>query len=102
MKLVSKIFDALSHPIRRQILQDLKVNELTAGEMVQRYGISGPSMSRHFTILSNAGLIQERREGNRIFYSLVPEPLIDTLGSFLSSVCPTQIQYRQKRKKEKT
>jgi DNA-binding transcriptional ArsR family regulator len=94
-----RIFQALSDPTRRQILQELKDGELTAGEIVARFTLSAPAISRHLSILETAELVSERREGNRIFYTLEPEPLASTLGDFLSAVCPTQIAHRSRRRK---
>lgn len=93
------VFRALADPTRRQILQDLKEGELSAGEIGSRFPISGPSISRHLAILKGAGLISERREANRILYSLVEERLALCVGEFLSSVCPEQIVLRKRRDK---
>jgi DNA-binding transcriptional ArsR family regulator len=94
------VFKALADPTRRQILQDLQSGELTAGEIASRFTISAPSVSRHLGVLRNAGLINERRDANRIFYSLVEERLALCVGQFLSVVCPEQIVLRQRRKKK--
>src|SRR3984957_10071325 len=94
------VFKALADPTRRQILQDLQSGELTAGEIASRFTISAPSVSRHLGVLRNAGLINERRDANRIFYSLVEERLALCVGQFLSVVCPEQIVLRQWRKKK--
>jgi DNA-binding transcriptional ArsR family regulator len=96
------VFRALADPTRRQILQDLREGELTAGEIAARFTISGPSISRHLAILRGAGLIVERREANRIYYSLVEERLAASVGSFLSTVCPEQIVLRRNRRKART
>jgi len=95
----SGVFRALADPTRRQILQDLRAGELAAGEIVARFKISGPSISRHLTVLKAAGLVTERREANRIYYSLVAERLAVSVGNFLSVVCPEQVVLRHKREK---
>ncbi|HMF02288.1 MAG TPA: metalloregulator ArsR/SmtB family transcription factor [Terriglobia bacterium] len=95
MKYVSAIFRALADPTRRQILQELKNGELAAGEIANRFTISGPSISRHLTILKHAELITERRDGNYILYQLQPDRLANAVGDFLSTVCPTQILQRR-------
>jgi DNA-binding transcriptional ArsR family regulator len=82
------VFRALADPTRRQILTDLRDGELTAGEIAARFSISGPSVSRHLGVLKGAGLVAERREANRIYYSLVADRLAVSVGSFLSAVCP--------------
>ena len=94
------VFRALADPTRRQILQDLQKGELTAGEIAARFTISAPSVSRHLGVLKNAGLIAERRDANRIYYSLVEERLALCVGQFLSVVCPEQIVLRQRRKRK--
>lgn len=100
MKSVSKVFRALADPTRRQILQELKRGELPAGQIVAAFTISGPSISRHLSILKNADLITERRVGNRILYRLEPEQIAHTVGDFLSAVCPTQIVRRRRLKRK--
>ena len=100
MKAASRTFRALADPTRRQILQDLKAGELTAGEITARFAISGPSISRHLSILKAADLVSERRAGNRIFYRLESDRIASALGDFLSSVCPTQIAHRRRATKE--
>ena len=82
MKSISNAFRALADPTRRQILQELKQGELSAGEITACFTISGPSISRHLSVLKNADLVSERREGNRILYRLEPEQIAHTLGDF--------------------
>lgn len=91
------VFRALADPTRRQILSDLRGGELSAGEITARFPISGPSISRHLSILRAAGLVTERRDANRILYSLVPEQLAVCVGNFLSAVCPEQFILRHRR-----
>jgi len=96
---VSDVFEALAHPTRRQILQDLKAGELAAGEIASRFNASGPTISRHLSVLRGAGLVTERRDANRILYSLVGDRLALSVGDFLSTVCPEQIVLREVRKR---
>lgn len=93
------VFTALAHPTRRQILQDLKDGELAAGEIAARFSSSGPTISRHLGVLRQAGLVTERRDANRILYSLVTDRLALSVGDFLSTVCPEQIVLREVRKR---
>lgn len=88
------IFKALADPTRRQILQDLKHGELAAGEIAAKFPIPGPFISRHLSVLRGAGLVTERRDSNRILYSLVEDRLALSVGQFLSTVCPEQIVLR--------
>src|SRR3954452_10306803 len=91
-------FRALADSTRRQILEELRVGELSAGEIAGRFPISGPSISRHLGVLKAAGLIRERREANRILYSLVEERLALNVGRFLSAVCPEEAISRRHRR----
>jgi len=101
MKPASRTFRALADPTRRQILQDLKGGELAAGEIARRFSISGPSISRHLSILKSAELVSERRMGNRILYRLEADRIASALGDFLSTVCPTQVLFRRRAEKER-
>jgi DNA-binding transcriptional ArsR family regulator len=96
------VFRALADPTRRQILQDLRGGELSAGDIAARFPIKGPSVSRHLSILKGAGLISERREANRILYSLAGDRLAVCVGGFLSAVCPEQVVLRHRREKRPT
>ncbi len=91
MKDTARAFRALADPTRRKILHILLEKEHTAGEIVSRFSVSGPSISRHLSILKAADLVSERREGNRIFYSLEPESIASCLGNFLNTVCPIRL-----------
>ncbi len=95
------VFRALADPTRRQILQDLRAGERSAGEIASRFTISGPSISRHLSILKAAGLVTERRSANRILYTLVEDRLANCVGGFLSAVCPEQIVLRRRSKTDK-
>lgn len=92
------VFRALADSTRRQILEELRSGELSAGEIAGRFPISGPSISRHLGVLKAAGLVQERRAANRIFYSLVDERLALCVSRFLSTVCPEQVVFRHRRR----
>ncbi len=91
------VFRALADPTRRQILQDLRDGEMTAGGIASRFAISGPSISRHLSILKVSGLVTERREANRIYYALAEDRLATCVGGFLSAVCPEQVVLRKRR-----
>jgi DNA-binding transcriptional ArsR family regulator len=93
------VFRALADSTRRQILEELRAGELPAGEIAAKFPISGPSVSRHLGVLKAAGLIRERREANRIFYSLAQERLALCIGRFVSTVCPDQFVVRQRARK---
>jgi DNA-binding transcriptional ArsR family regulator len=91
------VWRALADPTRRQILQDLRGGELAAGQIAERFPMSGPSVSRHLGVLRGAGLVEERRDKNRILYRLSPERLALRVNDFLSAVCPEQTVRRRRR-----
>jgi len=96
VKDAGRIFRALADPTRRQILQELKRGELTAGTITGRFALSAPAISRHLGILKAADLVSERREANRIYYRLEPDRLALALGDFLSQTCATQVLLRRR------
>ena len=61
---------ALSDPIRRDILNLLKGGRLSAGEICEHFDVTGASISRHLSVLKEAELIRDTREGKFIYYDL--------------------------------
>lgn len=61
---------ALSDPIRREILELLKNGRLSAGEIGEKFPVSGAAVSKHLSVLKEADLIRDAREGKFIFYEL--------------------------------
>ena len=61
---------ALSDPIRREILNLLKSGRMSAGDIVDRFDVTGASISRHLSVLKDADLIRDKREGKYIYYEL--------------------------------
>lgn len=61
---------ALSDPIRREILQLLKAGRLAAGEITDHFSVSGAAVSKHLSVLKDADLIRDNREGKFIYYEL--------------------------------
>lgn len=61
---------ALSDPVRREILELLKPGRLSAGEIADKFPISGAAVSKHLSVLKDADLIWDTREGKFIFYEL--------------------------------
>jgi DNA-binding transcriptional ArsR family regulator len=67
---MNTIFKALNDPTRRQILQLLQEKDMTAGEIVERFKISGPSISHHLDLLKQAKLVISEKDGQYVYYSL--------------------------------
>ena len=70
---------ALSDPIRREILHLLKSGRLSAGEISDHFPVTGASISRHLSVLKEADLIRDTREGKFIYYDLNASVLEDIL-----------------------
>ena len=67
---IQKTVKALSDPTRREILELLKRGRLSAGEICEKFPTSGAAVSRHLSVLKDAQLISDTREGKFIFYQL--------------------------------
>ena len=83
-----KIFEALASSPRRQILAYLSEQELAAGDIAARFEMSAPAISRHLSVLENAGLISGEKRGQYVVYKLNADSLVNTLSQFAFSVCP--------------
>ncbi|WOI52862.1 autorepressor SdpR family transcription factor [Parvularcula sp. LCG005] len=79
---MSKIFKALSDPTRRRVLELLRDGPRTAGELAEHFNFSKPTMSAHFTVLKEAGLIEGEKRGNQVVYDLKLSVLEDGLLGF--------------------
>ena len=73
---------AIAEPRRRAILILVRGGELSAGEIAAHFDVTRPAVSQHLTVLKEAGLISERRDGTRRLYRVRPEGLND-LKEFL-------------------
>lgn len=74
---MSAPFDVLAEPVRRQILDLLLDRPHLVGELTDRIGLSQPGTSKHLRVLREAGLVRVRRDAQRRWYELVPEPLTE-------------------------
>ena len=68
---------AIARPRRRQILQLVRDTELSAGEIASHFDVTRPAVSQHLTLLKEAGLVDERRNGTRRLYRARPEGLAE-------------------------
>jgi len=73
---------AIAEPRRRRILRLVADRELSAGEIAAQFDVTRPAVSQHLTVLREAGLLTERRDGTRRLYRVRPEGLAD-LREFL-------------------
>ena len=67
---IQSTIKALSDPLRREILELLKQGRLPAGEISNHFTVSGAAISKHLSILREADLIRDTREGKYIYYEL--------------------------------
>jgi ArsR family transcriptional regulator len=82
----AKIFNALSDPVRLEIVEFLRVGEKCVCEIVPHVHLIQPVVSRHLKILKDCGLLKYRKEGNRRLYSITDYrivEIIDAVGSDL-------------------
>lgn len=80
-----KTFKALSDQTRREILNLLKDGKMTAGEIGERFSVSGATISHHLSILKEAGLILDDRQGKYIYYELNMS-VVDELMEWVSGL----------------
>jgi DNA-binding transcriptional ArsR family regulator len=73
---------AIAEPRRRHILALVRDDELSAGEIAAQFDVTRPAISQHLTVLKEAGLVSERRNGTRRLYQARPEGLAE-LKTFL-------------------
>mgnify|MGYP002655337870 CR=1 FL=1 len=83
---MNEIFDALAHPIRREVLEMLKRGGMTAGEIADQFPVSKPTMSGHFAKLKAAGLIRGENRSGSITYTLNLSTLEEALLGFMGRV----------------
>ncbi len=70
---------ALADPIRREILAMLKNGRMSAGDIADKFPVTGASVSRHLSVLKEADLIRDSREGKFIYYQLNTSVLEDIM-----------------------
>jgi len=85
-RFVNKVFKALSDPTRRRVLQLLKDRPMSAGELSDHFPVSKPTMSAHFAVLQEAGLIESEKSGRTIIYRLVMSVLEEALLGFAQTL----------------
>jgi ArsR family transcriptional regulator, arsenate/arsenite/antimonite-responsive transcriptional repressor len=98
---MDSVFEALASTPRRKILAFLAEAELTAGDIAARFSMSKPAISKHLSVLENAGLIRGTREGQFIRYALVRDNLVNTLNGFVQEVCPVSRPLKRESRKLK-
>lgn len=89
MTAISSMLKALADPTRLRILNILSYCDICVCELQSVLGVSQPFLSRHLAYLRNAGLVRDRRDGARVYYSLARElPRVEVVRTFLQQVLP--------------
>jgi len=81
---VNAVFEALSHPVRRDVLALLRKGPMSAGELAEHFDIAKPTLSVHFAKLKDADLVTVERRGTSLIYHLNMSILEEALSGFLS------------------
>jgi DNA-binding transcriptional ArsR family regulator len=82
---MNRVFKALADPTRRRVLQLLRERPMTAGELADEFALTKATMSGHFNVLREAGLVDPDRHGTTITYRLQMSVLEDALLGFAES-----------------
>lgn len=81
-----KVYKAIADPTRRKIMQLLRQGDMTAGELAEEFDFAKPTLSRHFSVLRNADLIQGTKSGTTITYrlnvSVLEEAMVAMMETF--------------------
>lgn len=95
---IETVARAIADPRRREILRLVRDGELAAGEIASHFEVTRPAISQHLTILKEAGLVSERRDGTKRLYRAKPEGLGE-LRTFVESFWEARLD-RLKREAE--
>ncbi|MEE9441220.1 MAG: metalloregulator ArsR/SmtB family transcription factor [candidate division Zixibacteria bacterium] len=100
-KQYSKYFKAFGDPSRLKILGLLSSNEMTVNDIVKKMDLSQPTVSRHLAILREAEIVTDRREGQKVFYSINKNSVSKCCCSFCDCLeVPVIVEDSKKRKKK--
>jgi len=78
-KEVAKILKALSHPARVYIIEEISRNKICVCSLAKKLNLSFGGISRHFSILKSAGIVEEEKDGNNIYYKIKSKCIIELL-----------------------
>lgn len=81
---MNRVYQALSDPTRRRILELLRTRDMTAGELAEHFALAKPTLSGHFAVLKEADLIHGDKVGTTITYRLNVSVLEEALLALLS------------------
>ena len=81
---MNEVFEALAHPVRREILKLLRKRAMSAGELAEHFTIAKPTLSGHFAVLKTADLVTSERQGTTIIYRLNMSVMEEALAAFMA------------------
>lgn len=93
---LNDVFKALSDATRRQILNMLQKEDMTAGDIADHFEMTKPSISHHLSILKQANLVQYLRQGQNIYYSLNTTVFQEVIGWFYDFLGTTEKPLKNK------
>src|SRR5580692_10199761 len=97
---ISNAFKAIAAEPRRRILNHLAGGPMTVGEIAAKFEMATPSISKHLSVLKQAGLVHEQKRGQFVIYSIAADNLTGALYGFLSPFCPQARKIATQRKRE--
>jgi ArsR family transcriptional regulator len=93
------VFKALSHPVRRQIVDMLREGPLSSGDIAAAFDMAWPSVTGHLTALKEAGLLEAERYGTTVRYRLNISAAEEALGFLLGVVQPLKRRMKAPRRR---
>ncbi len=98
---IGKVFKAMADGTRRRILELLREGDRSAGEIAGRFSLTKPAISHHLSVLKEAGLAEERREGQQIIYSLREDSIVEAWDGFLARFCRDRVARREAERRKR-
>jgi DNA-binding transcriptional ArsR family regulator len=95
---MTSTFKALASEPRRRILNHLAGGPMTVGEIAAKFDMALPSISKHLSVLKEAGLLHEQKRGQFVIYSVASDNLMNALYGFLTPFCPDARRISAERK----
>ena len=85
---IAGMLSCIAHPYRLMIICMLIKREMFVNELIEKLGTTKGNISQHLRVMTDRGLIQKRRDGNRIFYSVKDPNLAELIGKVKKLYCP--------------
>jgi DNA-binding transcriptional ArsR family regulator len=76
----ARVFKALAHPVRLELVDALRTGPVCVCELAARFPVNLPAISKHLSLLRDAGVIQSRRDGTKVIYSLVMPCMLESFS----------------------